>query len=657
MTAGLAPAAIGVKVEAPTRSGRGDASRCCLTTARRNAILGDVLEADTRFSSWRNDCFLGSLALVLCDFICLLDEARNIVDDNIAEGASVLWVFKWHKVQLELEALMFYIELPWSYVLCARWRLPALLAHTGRRIHDIALGHRNLCDAADTSDDAELLSHAGPDGEIPLHIADQFLATSGRDLLVGRVGGRCPFGLAAAMLSLALWAIRGGDFKLAVGGALGFVTPDTLVNVHAQQLVRSWEEHTPQFFFDILTSHWRIWDLLNALGKTWPPRSAACRQAVRGIGRGPQRRGAAPALGLVGNPSRVLFLGGGETTFQWGSFTVRGRQVARGLRTLGIDARAWNAPCREWCSYAVLPKSWTPSTFVHVKYICACAFARWQSAVHVYDPIDVFQIASIKADAVLVQTSLALSDLYNHPPLLVAGNLSIFWLPIHHSNFLGVRADPSKPVRGVGVHTVHHDLALHKLLKRSLLEEPLRGSAEFMHLDPASIFSYSQGRVSTPQQTAALSTQLSTLSIGVVKQSGCVTNWWFCSRWKTGQRLVNLLSVGVPAIVWGDAQGHLDVVGGLWPPRHHAGHAGNGVTRLHYPAELVVDDRSMAAALHALFLNASLRAKASRAGLRLAARFSLPKLAARLARILGGLERRRCPARRCRRRRGGARGA
>ena len=37
------------------------------------------------------------------------------------------------------------------------------------------------------------------------------------------------------------------------------------------------------------------------------------------------------------------------TRYQWGSFTVRGRQIARGFRKKGVDARAWNWPCKEWC--------------------------------------------------------------------------------------------------------------------------------------------------------------------------------------------------------------------------------------------------------------------------------------------------------------------
>merc|ERR1712217_260577 len=61
---------------------------------------------------------------------------------------------------------------------------------------------------------------------------------------------------------------------------------------------------------------------------------------------------------------------------------------------------------------------------------------------------------------------------------------------------------------------------------------------------------------------------MSILDVGVAKQSGCVRDWWLCSRWRTGQRLANLMSLGIPTVVWGDAQGHIDIVEARWPPRH-----------------------------------------------------------------------------------------
>merc|ERR1711971_689843 len=93
----------------------------------------------------------------------------------------------------------------------------------------------------------------------------------------------------------------------------------------------------------------------------------------------------------------------------------------------------------------------------------------------------------------------------------------------------------------------------------------LKLQVQFMHLDPTRLFELTEGRVITPQQTEVLYRQLAWLDVSTVRMSGCMSNWWFCSRWRTGQRLLNMLSVGVPSVVWGDAQGHLDIINGLWP--------------------------------------------------------------------------------------------
>lgn len=276
---------------------------------------------------------------------------------------------------------------------------------------------------------------------------------------------------------------------------------------------------------------------------------------------------------------------------------------------------------------------------------------KWRGAVHIYDPVDITEwkdklalgSSLLKLDAFLVTTSLALHDVRHHPVLRAVGNMSVFWLPVHHSNFLRVRArNVGKPVQTVGVHTVHHDHKLHQFLRRSV-QEISGGTAHFAHLDPAEIFKYTEGRVVSPQQTDQLYHQLASLDVGAVKQSGCVGDWWLCSRWRTGQRLVNLMSVGVPAVVWGDAQGFLDVAEARWPPaclglgsggdfvRGRSAHPG----REHYPSELVVvGDRQAHAALTLLFRNASLRAEARQRGLRLTDRFSLPRVAAHLARVI-----------------------
>lgn len=186
---------------------------------------------------------------------------------------------------------------------------------------------------------------------------------------------------------------------------------------------------------------------------------------------------------------------------------------------------------------------------------------------------------------------------------------------------------------------MHHDGKTKSLIQRAL-DEASADDVRFVHLDPALLFRATEGRIITPQQTAQIYEQLVSLDVGVVKQSGCVRDWWFCSRWRTGQRLVNHLSAGVPVVVWADAQGHLDAVEGRWPPQTRSGGTCCGSAKLQYPAELVVHSETQAKeALVALVQNASLRNLACVQGLRIAARFSLPRVAAHLAHILRWLVR------------------
>jgi len=459
------------------------------------------------------------------------------------------------------------------------------------------------------------------------------------------------------------------------GGSLAGLTAESLVDLYLAPLLRVWEDSSPQFFYDLFTSHWRLWGLFEALddaswGRTTSAPGGAGPAAAHG---GPPPRQRLPRRPHAGRgrcrpedwtrrPPRVLFLGGGSTTHRWTSFTQRGRQLARGLRALGrargADARAWNSACRTWCAWPRGADAWTPDVIVHVKYVCSCAVSRWRRAAHVYDPVDItdwrdrLKLGSslLRVDALLFTTSLALQDVRGHPSLLAAGNVSSFWLPLHHSNFHAVARSEEQvrgEVRGVGVHTVHHDQSLRGLVQKALRElaagDGGSSGARFVHLDPASLFQETEGRVVAPQQTRRLYEQLASLDVGLAKQSGCVRDWWFCSRWRTGQRLVNLMSAGVPAVVWGDAQGHLDATEARWPPQGvHGDGALLGPASEHYPRELVIQgDGQLGAALAALLRNATLRAEARRRGLRLAARFSLPRVAARLGRIVRRLLSRR----------------
>ena len=100
------------------------------------------------------------------------------------------------------------------------------------------------------------------------------------------------------------------------------------------------------------------------------------------------------------------------------------------------------------------------------------------------------------------------------------------------------------------------------------------------------------------------------------------------------------MSVGMPSIVWGDAQGYLDVVEGLWPPDAD-GDSAEGKADA-YPKQLIIgSDADVPDALGALFNNASLRMEASQKGLRLAERFNLDRIVDRLDAILLAAEMRK----------------
>lgn len=57
-------------------------------------------------------------------------------------------------------------------------------------------------------------------------------------------------------------------------GPVGGRSPEVLVSANAQQMAKLWEERSKQFFFDLLTSRWRIVDLLEQLAALWPVGSA-----------------------------------------------------------------------------------------------------------------------------------------------------------------------------------------------------------------------------------------------------------------------------------------------------------------------------------------------------------------------------------------------
>ena len=611
-------------------------------TADAVATLDDI---DSRYSSWKNDCYLGWLSAFLCDLVCTLHEAV------IGEPASrETWPLKWRKAQLELEGLFFYVDLPWHFVVSQPWPIAALLARlaAAMRLVDQDYMDHNTCDKAqDLTDDLLHQAsrewwqrHATSDADtplMPLHLVEEFLALEAASPLVQSL--RCTFGVVASMLSVAIWALKANLMDGFFDGPTAGRSLQTLVSGQAQQMIKLWEERTPQFFYDLLTSHWQIPELLEQIEALWP-------------------QPAEQLSGIVSPPRwtrRVLFIGGGDTTYQWGSFTVRGRQVARGFRKLGVDARAWNSPCSAWCQHEQYERTWHPTSIVHVKYICQCAVHGWPRAAHVFDPVDNFEVLSniTEMDAMLVQTSLCKQDLQSHPELhqlLISGRVSLHWLPLHHLNAHRIRIDPASPVTRVGVHTVHADAELHDAVAQALASflakagSDMNPNPEFVHMDPAKMFEQNEGKITTPQHTDAVYQQLATLQIGFAKQSGCRSDWWHCSRWKTGQRLVNMMSVGIPSIVWSDAQGHLDVVEGLWPPGEAFPQSSEPkASRTDaYPQMLIVSSETdVTGALGALLSNASLRQEASTKGLKLAERFELDKVVERLDRILLDIEARK----------------
>ena len=94
----------------------------------------------------------------------------------------------------------------------------------------------------------------------------------------------------------------------------------------------------------------------------------------------------------------------------------------------------------------------------------------------------------------------------------------------------------------------------------------------------------------------------------------------------------------MPVVVWGDAQGHLEVVEGLWPPIDGADKHPEEA----YPPQLVVmSDADVPSALRALLSNVSLRVKASEKGLRLADQFHLDRIVDHLVAILLAIEARK----------------
>jgi len=165
----------------------------------------------------------------------------------------------------------------------------------------------------------------------------------------------------------------------------------------------------------------------------------------------------------------------------------------------------------------------------------------------------------------------------------------------------------------VGVHTIHKDEALRAAAEATIRDFP---GVEFVHFDPMELFGSTQGKVITPSHTTAITSQLAQLDIAFARQSGCATTPWICARFKTGQRLVNLMAVGVPVVVWGDNAGFLEVARG-------------------YPTVRSVDEGMLM--LRMLLENATLRKTLSELGVHLSEAYSLPSIVQRYHALLNRL--------------------
>eukprot|EP00913_Durusdinium_trenchii_P030050 g28160.t1 len=95
--------------------------------------MGSAWDIDSRYSSWRSDCYLGWLSAHLSDTICSLHGA--LLED---EESRRTWSQKWTKTQLELEGLFFYD--PWRNRLAQTCRMdmpPRLLNTPSGHCHSV----------------------------------------------------------------------------------------------------------------------------------------------------------------------------------------------------------------------------------------------------------------------------------------------------------------------------------------------------------------------------------------------------------------------------------------------------------------------------------------------------------------------------------------
>eukprot|EP00927_Polykrikos_kofoidii_P040508 TRINITY_DN34612_c0_g1_i1.p1 TRINITY_DN34612_c0_g1~~TRINITY_DN34612_c0_g1_i1.p1 ORF type:complete len:958 (+),score=86.73 TRINITY_DN34612_c0_g1_i1:88-2961(+) len=614
------------------------------------------------FSGARTDCFLGELSMMAVELLC-----SQICTSVSPEGGHALQMFGtlWWRLQLHLEVLLFFLEMPLQRVMRSGWPVTSLLAKIGAKLQETFEAFiPNECDLLD---DAMSLAYRSrlralvqdPEGSGGALLASNVMQDSVEH--INEAPHACPFGHTAAILALS-W-VQAWAPKL-VGKT------DTNFHNEVMDAMRVWDllqgdrvGQKRRFFYDLLTTRWPLLQLLEGpptyrppAFNPRPPLPTSCtmrvlaaesdwlwhnlsspflKHGLEPLAKSLAQGGEALASALCQlDGLEVLFMSGTSSGFKWGSFTVRGRQAARGLRQLrprgpAIRARAWNQNCSAWCSYRTArgPEFSNPAILVHIKYPCRCAIdilaQAWPRAtLHVYDPVDQFALVPRDFHAVLAQTSTASVDYGNHPSARADG-VRVFWHPLHHSNFLGVEVPVRDRVEAVGGHTTHNDTELFDALQETLRER--FPTVEFKHIDPADRFKTTGGHIITPQHTEQVYQQLGELDIAVVRHAGCmahlncmVTRRWFCDRYKTGQRLVNTFAAGLPAVLWNE-QGFLDVVAGSTYPAI---------------ARSIEDATTWVARL---ISDSSLRAKLRAEGLRLSQPYALPRISERLVLVLADL--------------------
>lgn len=261
-----------------------------------------------------------------------------------------------------------------------------------------------------------------------------------------------------------------------------------------------------------------------------------------------------PEAGHVGE---ITFL---RTEEELGSFVTRVEEASLICQDAGLSAGALT--CKKFCRR--VNSSYLPKVLVHVKIPCVCAMAK--RVAHVYDPIDfdgpVKQLlrTSIRHDA--TETMLRDWDLIFAGTSVMdaeirrAGGRSLL-LPHHHSNFYARRhsaltTEPTGEVTvgfaGKWTEYGTEDQLTQCLSQRSSSSISLKSFGK--DLPPC------RPLANTWHRGDCYATQLASFDIGIVWHQGETEEM---SNRKSPQRLVNMLSVGIPVVAYAGYAGHHDV--------------------------------------------------------------------------------------------------